>query len=100
MCLFSLAYCPQLLTRHALGKYEPSLDECNDWTLISSYRNPLFLTVELRRKLKTGDPQDRPVVADGTLARVIFALGTGNDGQFRFFSLFEQSLLLAVFALF
>lgn len=39
----------------------PTIDDCQDWVLVSAEEKDGFTTLELMRKLDTGDAQDRGI---------------------------------------
>ncbi|XP_035668392.1 DBH-like monooxygenase protein 1 homolog [Branchiostoma floridae] len=60
-----------LTDRYADAKAEPSVDESQDWELVSGYENGTHTVLRFNRKLTTCDERDR-VINDDTL-RVIWA---------------------------
>jgi len=71
-----------LKDRYAMGKTYPVEDACNNWNLVASETQNGTVYVEMKRKLDTNDPQDRPFNLgtpddhDANMA-VIFAWGSG-----------------------
>ena len=72
-----------LKDRYAMAKSYPLEDVCNDWDLVASETQAGTTYVEMKRKLATNDPQDRPFNLgspddhDANMA-VIFAWGSGT----------------------
>ncbi|XP_035688545.1 DBH-like monooxygenase protein 1 isoform X2 [Branchiostoma floridae] len=60
-----------LTDRYADAKAEPSVDESQDWELVSGYENGTHTVLRFNRKLTTCDENDR-VITEDTL-RVIWA---------------------------
>ena len=72
-----------LKDRYAMGKNYPLEDGCNDWVLVAVETQAGTTYIEMKRKLVTNDPQDRPFnlgTPDDHNANmaVIFAWGTAN----------------------
>ena len=69
---------------HALGKFKPLDDKCNDWVLVASETKEGTSYVEMKRKIDTDDNQDRPFIVDANdpnaKMAVIFARGSGKFG--------------------
>jgi len=66
-----------IVDRYATEHELPSPDsDCQSWTLIAGSESGGFTSVELRRKLDTGDSQDRPIPPGRV--RVLWAFGQ-ND---------------------
>lgn len=52
---------PHIQDRYSVAKSLPSIDECQDWGLVAAHEANGVTTVEVRRKLDTGDSQDRKI---------------------------------------
>jgi hypothetical protein len=80
-----------LQDRHALAKETPIIDDCQDWFVEGGEEVDGVTTIELRRKLVTEDPSDRPIIrgtpeqnAKGVplFTRVVYAFGVSDTIEY------------------
>ena len=81
MALFTASRPTELIDAHVIENRVPGEDSCQqDWILSDSSVLGEFLAFEARRKLDTGDPQDKKIVddSDGGLPPSRIIAGWGN----------------------